>query len=731
VKLLLFLLSFPLLAQQNLPHAGYVYPAGGRQGTTFEVTIGGQFLDGVNRALVSGPGVQAAFTSYDKPLNPGQATMLRDKLKELTEKTPQTAVDEASIAEIRKKLAGFVRRPTTPAIAETVRVRITLAADATGEREIRLVTPNGLTNPLKFCIDQLPEVSGPPAKTTGELQAARARNQVRAAPPEPPTDITLPVIVNGQITPGGVDRFRFHATKGQHIVLAAKARELIPYISDAVPGWFQAAISLSDSKGKELAYADHFQFHPDPALYYEIPEDGVYTLEIHDSIYRGREDFVYRIAAGEIPFVTSIFPLGGRSGARVPVELRGWNLPFTRIVEDTRRKPAGVYPVANAMPFAIDSLPEASEKEPNNRKEIAQRVRFPINVNGHIDKPGDTDVFRIDGRAGDELIAEVTARRLGSPLDSLLRLTNAAGKEIAVNDDFEDKAAALLTHQADSRIRVKLPAAGAYYLYLSDTQGNGGPDYGYRLRISRPQPDFELRVTPASINARAGATIPVTVYALRRDDFTGEIAIKLKDAPAGFLLSGAVIPANTDEVRLTLTVPSHPEPPHALALEGRATINGKEVRRAAVPAEDMMQAFYYHHLVPTHEWLADVTGQPRPNARAAWKVDSEKAVLLTPGATASVHVELTNRNLADTLRLELNAPPEGVTIQNVQTVRDGVSVVLAIDPKAKAGLKGNLIVDAFLERAAPNAPQSARRRAPLGTLPAIPFEIVGPLEARR
>ena len=125
----------------------------------------------------------------------------------------------------------------------------------------------------------------------------------------------------------------------------------------------------------------------------------------------------------------------------------------------------------------------------------------------------------------------MTARRLDSPLDSLLRLTDAAGKELAVNDDFEDKGAALLTHQADSRIRVKLPAGGAYYLYLADTQGKGGPDYGYRLRISRPQPDFELRVTPASINARAGATVPVTVYALRRDDFAGEIALKLKDAP--------------------------------------------------------------------------------------------------------------------------------------------------------------------------------------------------------
>jgi hypothetical protein len=145
----------------------------------------------------------------------------------------------------------------------------------------------------------------------------------------------------------------------------------------------------------------------------------------------------------------------------------------------------------------------------------------------------------------------------------------------------------------------------------------------------------------------------------------------------------------------------------------------------------MMQAFAYHHLVVAGEWLAEVTGQPRPNARAAWKIESEKAVKLPVGGTATVRVALTAPRLADAIRLELNAPPEGIAIQNVETIRDGVAIVLKVDAKAKAGLKGNLIVDAFMERAAPNVPQSARRRVPLGTLPAIPFEVIGALEARR
>jgi len=61
-------------------------------------------------------------------------------------------------------------------------------------------------------------------------------------------------------------------------------------------------------------------------LSYEIPKDGDYLIEIKDSIYRGREDFVYRIALGELPFVTSVFPLGTRVDATTEVELKGWNL---------------------------------------------------------------------------------------------------------------------------------------------------------------------------------------------------------------------------------------------------------------------------------------------------------------------------------------------------------------------------------------------------------------------
>ena len=209
----------------------------------------------------------------------------------------------------------------------------------------------------------------------------------------------------------------------------------------------------------------------------------------------------------------------------------------------------------NRVSFAIDTLPEVTEKEPNDTAKNAQRVKLPVIVNGRIDRPGDWDVYSFEGRAGQEIVAEVLARRLGSPLDSVLKLTDAKGGQLAFNDDFDDKGAGLLTHQADSLIRATLPATGTYYISIGDAQRKGGSEYGYRLRISPPRPDFDLRVTPSAINGGRGMSIPITVHALRKDGFSGEIAVGLKDAPQGLALEGAVVPAGQDRVRITLTLP--------------------------------------------------------------------------------------------------------------------------------------------------------------------------------
>jgi hypothetical protein len=724
VRPLAFLLiaaaAFAQQQQQPAPHMGYVYPAGGRQGTTFEVLVGGQALNGVNNAYLSGPGATARIVEYERPMTNNQANDLREQMQELQKKRQADpakfpAADMEKLVEIREKLQKFIRRPMNPAIAETVRIEIALAADAApGRRELRLATPNGMTNPVVFMVGALPEWTRKTAEAItapGVAKPAQARNITPSTASTPPAEVTLPVVINGQIMPGAVDRYRFAATKGQRLVVEACARELIPYISDAVPGWFQAALALRDAAGREVQYADHYTFRPDPVLYYEIPADGTYTLEIKDSIYRGREDFVYRITVGELPFVTGIFPLGGKAGVRAAIDIAGWNLPTTHVTKTYRT--LGVESIDGA-PFAVDTLPEMFEKG------TKQKLKLPVIVNGRIANPGEQDVYRIDAKAGDEVVAEIVARRLGSPLDSILRLSDAKGKELAVNDDTEDKASALLTHHADSHLQLKLPASGTYYLTVADSQHKGGAAYGYRLRVSRPRPDFELRVTPSGINARSGMSTPVTVYAIRRDGFDGEIAVRLKQSPPGFKLDGGIIPSGQSSVRMTLTAPAvHIESPTELIFEGHAG----DLHHLAIAADDMMQAFYYHHLTPATAVVARVLGPQR--GPMPWKALSP--VKLAAGGVVTVQIPMPPR-LGGDVKITLNDPPEGITIQSVTSGRDSVSVVLRADgAKAKPGMKGNLILDAFVERTVTN-PQNKQvtRRQPLGTLPAAPYEIVTP-----
>ena len=275
---------------------------------------------------------------------------------------------------------------------------------------------------------------------------------------------------------------------------------------------------------------------------------------------------------------------------------------------------------------------------------------------------------------------------------------------------------------------VTLPANGAYYLYLTDAQHHGGPDYAYRLRMSAPRPDFELRVTPSAINTAGGVTVPITVTAIRKDGYTGEIRLGLKNAPAGMKLTGAVLPAGRDQVRLTLSVPGQPRPqptPLILQVEGRATIRGAEVARVAVPAEDMMQAFFYRHLVPARDLRVSIR---RGNAfRTPLHVGAESPLKIPAGGSVHfpVQVAVTANNQLDNISYELSDPPAGVELR--ESAADPNELTLVCDSaKAKVGDKGNLIITISGERKAPaeGRPQANRQRVPLGSLPAVPFEIV-------
>jgi len=764
------------------PHAGYVFPAGAQVGTTTHVIVGGGRLRGVTGARISGEGVTVEVGLWIPPFRPiaqDQRKLLRRRLAERRAllRPPTTSKRWRRRPASLPKVAPGVKLPDHPllqdfdkksldeldeieryffqrrdplqrkrAIEETVRVEIHVSPDARpGMRSLRLHTRMGLSNPLRFRIGLLPESRerepNDPGTAAGDVLA-------------------LPVVVNGQIMPHDVDRYRFRAQAGERLVMRAEARSLIPYQADSVPGWMQATLTLRDADGHELAYDDEYRFDPDPVLSYLVPSDGEYVLEVRDAIARGRADFVYRVSIGELPFVTSIFPLGGRKDTLTQVEVHGWNLRAKTLPLDTHDGGTAVRHLAwrqrdaitNDVSYVVGDLPEHLEKEDNDTRRTAEAITLPVLVNGRIGAPGDRDHFQFKGHAGREVVLEVEARALGSPLDSLVRLYDDQGQIVAWNDDAPRpgdgvRGLGLQTHGADSYLRAKLPRSGTYVVQVADVRGHGGPDHAYRLRISAPRPDVTLFVTPSTLTLSAGRTEPISIYARRHDGFTGAIDIEVASGPEGFLLGGARVPEGRDQLDLTLTAPpTGTDDPTPLRFVGVFEVRHKEVRRPVQPADNVMQAFLWRHLVPAGEFSACVTGNGR------WlpvvTVDEKKPVRLYRGRLTKVHFKATRPVHAEHFELEVIAGPLGVAVEGLESSHDGFVVLLRTSKEAvRSGVGDNLILQVFERPGVPSdaggkrkrkprrtsrkkkrkkkgsKPPKAPARRPVGVLPAVPYVI--------
>ncbi len=675
---------------ENAAHIGFIFPAGGAPGSSFEAVIGGQYLEGATNVFVTGGGVEVVIKKHTVKYDPDQYQQfynrrrnltgsLEDKEGEEKEKTERQIEEinrQLMLAELpddidpmeQRRVQRYLRENTkeqfNPQIQDRLRVKVVIDPKAEpGERELRVDTPGGLSNPIYFEVGSLDEIR------------EEEPNDDHMAPDL--QTVPVPSIINGQIMPGDIDHFKFQGVKGQQLVIDVGARRIIPYLADAVPGWFQAVAAIYDEEGKEVAYQDDYKFHPDPVLFFEVPDNGVYTLSIRDSIYRGREDFIYRIAIGELPFITSIFPLGARQGEDVDIALTGKNLPKKRLSgklpesgDDLRHISVkkGEYR-SNQMPFAIADLPEEFEKEPNNSSAEAEQIQLPVIVNGRIQQPGDRDIFSFEGSAGDNVSIEVIARRLNSPVDSVVSLSGPGLEKPARNDDYNAKTsdhlhlgAGLVTHHADSYLMQTLPSNGTYYVKIEDAQAQGGHEYGYRLRVSPAKPDFKLRMVPSGLHVAPGGTAVCTIHAVRSEGFDGPISITAANLPEDFKVSKGEIAANAEFTRITVTAPKQiSDNVITPKMIGTAEIGGETVTREAVPMDDQMQAFLYRHLVPAQELVMKPVSEP-PLLSFEAQLSGKGYIGLPLGEERRISFLGDHQDGFRGAPMKLDSPPDGLSV---------------------------------------------------------------------
>ena len=672
MKKTLLAVSFLAAATVFAAHIGYLYPAGGRAGSTVEVLVGGSGLGNISSASVSGGGVKVVKVKRvgSIPFISGsQLQYVRRWIQELAagKKEPPHLPSEEVRREWRKaamldRLSEltplemeivmrkvFVREDSlqkSPSIGQLAIITLEIATDAApGRREMRLFGRGSISDPLPFFVDKLPEICEPRFEARPGQSMNYKSGPVFKEPPRTPF-VKLPAVLNGRIFPGETDTFFFNARRGEKLTFKARGRALVPFLGDGVPGHFQMVLEICDVDGKVVASADDHYFDPDPVLFFRAPHTGVFRLKVRDALFRGRDDFVYRINV-------------------------------------TRGAPAPPQPV----------LPPSLRDKEWVAASADSEVALPACLKVVLAKPNEVKRYRFAGKKDMTVVVEVAARRLGSPLDTRIALRDEAGKILAECDDVKDPLIGTTLHQADPRIMTTLPADGVYTLEIADASGTGCPAGVALLRISEPQPDFELYAYPSGIAAAPGNPTLVHILAVRKDGFAGRIVLGTPPDCNFSIVGVNALEPGMDRAVFTLSARGgRPvDPPSEVNIVGFSGPLARRVRGA----DEAMQAFAYTHLVPA-ERMMGVVRWGAGGADRLRMVDSRDHVLLVPDGTAEIKLWRRPFKVDQDHKLDytLAAAPKGVTIERVNE-EDGniVTVTLRASKDAPAYL-GNATIKA-------------------------------------
>ena len=565
--------SLALAAPGADPYAGYIYPAGLQVGTTNRFLIGGQGLHNVKRVFFDNPSLRVLDVEYVPKFSPpGNSAQRRHIAKWLdgiaagNPEEPPLPKDPAVMSEWRSnswwsalgtldagKIAIVERDFFTPrnalqsAPSLSQKMLVTVAADADakpGWCRFMVVTGAGISAPRPF-----------------EVCASRRTAEPLYVPPHrarpKPASVDLRTggaVVDGRIMPGETDVFRLHLAAKKPYAFAVTARELQPYVGDAVPGFFNVELVLRNSRGAVVAKADDAsRFRPDPVLYFTPKSEGEFALELHDVLYRGRADFVYAVS----------------------LNAQGRRLYYPGVGYPARFR--------SAPPDGTVSAPG----------EVSRKTFS-------VDEPG----LRV---------LEVVARRRGSPLDAVLTLRKSVdGPALAQWDDVTNKlfVGTIPQGECDPVGVYDFAEPGEYVAEVTDRTGHGGKWYGWCLDVRRPTPGFEVYSTRSTLPLGRKTQLKVGFSIVRKDGFDGDVALEFPDGVHA--AAPCVATAGVDRVVAKLSYRGRKAVSmQPVKIMASANIGGAVVRVPVVPCDEYEQAFAWKHLVPATSFVMNAPGAPR------------------------------------------------------------------------------------------------------------------------
>jgi WD40 repeat protein len=312
--------------------------------------------------------------------------------------------------EIVAQDAGLTIRKQPGGSATEITASVTIPSNArVGAYKLRTKTAAGTSAPVEFFVDRFKAV---PYEVSSHSGAARS--------------LQLPVTVTGTLAQAGeVARNVLSLTGGQQVGV-----QLVSTNSKLEP-----VLRVLDSKGKVLAESSNGLLGFTAMHASQTPQP--YVLELHDRDFRGSKEMSYRLQIGNIPVVTSVFPLGIQRGTETSVQLQG---VFLGALHSAKVSVPADRPTGSTAPLVLSTTKEAPLGIPallvGDYPEVRASNSGPVVVpvpgvaNGVIDKADATQLWKFKARKGQRLILEVNARRLGSPLDSYLEVLDVKSKPL-------------------------------------------------------------------------------------------------------------------------------------------------------------------------------------------------------------------------------------------------------------------------------------------------------------
>ncbi len=402
-----------------------------------------------------------------------------------------------------------------------------------GVYPIRVSGANGLSNVLLFSVGAFPEMVEEESRP-GSLP--HQNDSIEKAQTLPSTPITI----NGKLMGPERDFYRLQIKAGERRVFEVDARR----VGSAI----DPVIEVYDAAGRRLARSeDEATTSLDARLDMTFAKEGFYYVEVYDARYSNQAQNYYRLRTGAYNYASEIYPLGGRRGETVEVNVSGTKVK-TDLSRTTGRQVFVNLPESPSLPlpFAIGDTPEISEP-------VQGALQLPVTVNGRLAKAGEVDRYEVAVKPGDEFIFELQARELGtSKLTGLITVYAEDGKRLASAGDGPlpvDVAAVQVSSRTLGDPFLMFKAAegvSKITVAVEDLALRGGPHYAYRLSARRTGAELRASIVTPYVNIPAGGTAIVAVDVERRGYF-GPLKVSPVRLPAGVTVSGGDIAAETPD----------------------------------------------------------------------------------------------------------------------------------------------------------------------------------------